>query len=177
VAADLGTVLGILKGLPMAYQRDLQETVQPLLDGADQLGASLAVMTGLVASLRFDVERMAAAAATGFTSATAVADALVELGVPFRVAHRVVGAVVRERESAGATSLEATPDEVWRAALAAADEAVTTALAADAAVPERLRRAATVEAALARADVIGGTAPARVAAELARARERLGDPG
>ena len=177
VAADLGTVLGILKGLPMAYQRDLQETVEPLLDGADQLAACLAVMAGFVASLRFDVERMAAAAASGFATATAVADVLVELDVPFRVAHRVVGAVVREQESADATSLEATPDDVWRAALAAADDPVATALAADAAVPERLRRAATVEAALARADVIGGTAPARVAAELARARERLGDPG
>jgi argininosuccinate lyase len=120
---------------------------------------------------------MAAAAATGFTTATAVSDVLVEMGVPFRVAHHVVGEVVRRQESAGATSLEATPDEVWRAALAAADEPVAAGLAADATVPERLRRAATVQASLARADVIGGTAPGRVAAELARARERLGDPG
>ncbi len=177
VAGDLATVLGVLKGLPLAYQRDLQETVGPLLDGAAQLDASLAVMAGFVASLHFDTARMAAAAATGFTTATAVADVLVEMGVPFRVAHHVVGEVVRGQESAGATSLEATPDEVWRAALAAADDPVAVGLAADATVAERLRRGATVEASLARADLIGGTAPGRVAAELARARERLGDPG
>ena len=111
VAGDLATVLGILKGLPLAYQRDLQETVGPLLDGAAQLDASLAVMTGFVAALRFDTARMAAAAATGFTTATAVSDVLVEMGVPFRVAHHVVGEVVLRQESAGATSLEGTPDE------------------------------------------------------------------
>ena len=176
VAGDLATVLGILKSLPLAYQRDLQETVGPLLDGALQLDSSLAVMTGFVAALRFDTARMAAAAATGFTTATAVSDVLVEMGVPFRVAHHVVGEVVLEQESAGATSLEGTPDDVWRTALAAADDPVAVALADDPAVPERLRRAATVEASLARADVIGGTAPGRVATELARARKRLGEP-
>ncbi len=174
VAGDLATVLGILKGLPLAYQRDLQETVAPLLDGAVQLDACLAVMAGLIGSLRFDAARMAAAAAGGFTTATAVSDVLVELGVPFRVAHQVVGTVVRAQESAGATNLEGTPDAVWRAALAAGDDPVAVALSADATIPDRLRRAATVEAALARADVIGGTAPTRVAAELARVRARLG---
>jgi len=175
VAGDLAAVLGILKGLPLAYQRDLQETVGPLLDGAAQLDACLAVMAGFVASVRFETARMAVAAAAGFTTATAVADVLVELGVPFRVAHHVVGEVVGRQGSAGATDLEGTPDEVWKVALAAAGDAVAAALAADAAVPERLRRAAAVPAALARADVVGGTAPGRVAAELKRARERLGD--
>jgi len=177
VAGDLATVLGILKSLPLAYQRDLQETVPPLLDGAAQLEATLGVMAGFVGTLRFDTARMAAAAATGFTTATAVSDVLVEMGVPFRAAHHVVGAVVRRQEKAGATGLDRTPDEVWGAALAEADDPVAVALAADPAVPERLRRAATVEASLARADVVGGTAPGRVAAELSRARERLDDPG
>jgi argininosuccinate lyase len=119
---------------------------------------------------------MAAAASAGFTTATAVSDVLVELGVPFREAHQVVGAVVRVQESAGASNLEGTPDAVWQAALAAADDPAAAALATDATIPDRLRRAATVEASLARADVIGGTAPARVSAELARVRARLGDP-
>ena len=134
-------------------------------------------MAGLVAALRFDTARMAAAAAGGFTTATAVSDVLVELGVPFRAAHQVVGAVVRVQEAAGATNLESTPDGVWQAALAEAADPVAAGLATDATIPDRLRRAASVEAALARADVIGGTAPGRVAAELARVRARLGPPG
>ncbi|HTS14066.1 MAG TPA: argininosuccinate lyase [Candidatus Sulfotelmatobacter sp.] len=174
VAGDLATVLGLLKGLPLAYQRDLQETVGPLLDGVHQLDACLAVMAGFVASVRFDTARMAAAAAGGFSTATAVADVLVDQGLPFRVAHGVVGAVVARQEAAGATSLERTPDDVWRAALQAAPDPTAAALAADPALPERLRQGATVAASLARADVRGGTAPRRVSAELARARRRLG---
>ncbi|MFI5262715.1 MAG: argininosuccinate lyase, partial [Candidatus Limnocylindrales bacterium] len=173
LAGHLGTVLGILKGLPLAYQRDLQETVPPLLDGAAQLEACLAVMTGLVASVRFDGGRMGAAAG-GFTSATAVADVLVERGLPFRVAHHVVGGVVAAVEANGGTSLEGASDETWHAALVGVDDATAAVLAGDTALPDALRRAATVPAALARADVIGGTAPRRVAAELARARERIG---
>ena len=131
----------MLKGLPLAYQRDLQEDKRPLFDGAAQLDASLAVMAGLRRRARGSTRaRMRGRRREGFTTATAVADALVEMGVPFRVAHHVVGEVVRRQESAGATSLEGTPDEVWRTALAAADDPVAVALAADAAVPERLRR-------------------------------------
>ena len=177
VAGELATVLGILKGLPLAYQRDLQETVGPLLDGAAQLDASLAVMTGFVAALRFDTARMAAAAATGLH------DRHGRVGCARRDGRAVPGGPPRRRGGRPAAGVGGG-DRAWRArpmrsgdtALAAAEDPLAVGLADDGAVPERLRRAATVEASLARADVIGGTAPARVATELARARKRLGEP-
>ena len=172
VAGNLTTCLILLKGLPLAYQRDLQETVLPLLDGAAALEASLAVLTGLVGSLEVDIERMASAAASGHTTATAVADSLVERGVPFRAAHEIVGSVVKSIERTGRT-LEGTEDGVWRGALAGSADPKAQDLATDAGLPAHLRRAATVEAALARPDVVGGTAPGRVAAALAAARQRL----
>ncbi len=172
VAGNLTTCLMLLKGLPLAYQRDLQETVLPLLDGAAALEASLAVLTGLVGSLEVDIERMASAAASGHTTATAVADSLVERGVPFRAAHEIVGSVVKSIERTGRT-LEGTEDGVWRGALAGSADPKAQDLATDAGLPAHLRRAATVEAALARPDVVGGTAPGRVAAALAAARQRL----
>ena len=172
VAGNVTTCLMLLKGLPLAYQRDLQETVPPLLDGAATLEASLAALTGLVGSLEVDIERMASAAASGHTTATAVADSLVERGVPFRAAHEIVGSVVKSIERTGRT-LEGTEDGVWRGALAGSADPKAQDLATDAGLPAHLRRAATVEAALARPDVVGGTAPGRVAAALAAARQRL----
>src|SRR5207245_10813666 len=79
--------------------------------------ARLAVPTGLVRSLEVDIERMPSAAASGHTTATAVADSLVERGVPFRAAHEIVGSVVKSIERTGRT-LEGTEDGVWRGALA-----------------------------------------------------------
>jgi argininosuccinate lyase len=172
VAGSLATVLGILKGLPLAYQRDLQETVQPLMDGAAQLGTSLAVMAGVVASLEVDEARLRAAADDGLSTATAAADLLVERGVPFRVAHRIVGAVVRQVEAAGGR-LEEARDPVWHDALIAAGDPTAEELASDAAIGAALRRATTLEVALGRPDLVGGTAPRRVAAALAEARRRL----
>ena len=162
----------MLKGLPLAYQRDLQETVPPLLDGAAQLEASLVVMAGLLASLEVDEARMRAAADDGLSTASAAADLLVELGVPFRVAHRIVGSAIRELEATGAR-LDAAPDELWRGGLAASDDPSAASLADDPDVPGALRAATTLDASLARADVIGGTAPGRVAEALAAARARL----
>jgi argininosuccinate lyase len=131
-------------------------------------------MTGLIGGLRVDAQRMTAAAGDGYTTATAVADTLVELGVPFRSAHGIVGGLVAAAESADIT-LDALPDEAIADALRASDDALAVRLAEDVAVAERLRQAATVEGALARFDVIGGTAPGRVAAELDRAEARLAE--
>jgi argininosuccinate lyase len=172
VAGSLATVLGILKGLPLAYQRDLQETVPPLLDGAIQLGTSLAVMTGVVASLDVDDARLRAAADDGLSTATAAADLLVERGVPFRTAHRIVGSVVRQLEPAGGR-LDEAADRVWHDALMAAGDPTAEALASDTAIGSALRNATTLEVALGRPDLVGGTAPRRVAAALAEARRRL----
>ena len=104
VIGALTAMLTLLKGLPLAYQRDLQEDKPPLFAAVGTLEASLAVMAGLVATLAVDRGRMRAAAEEGFTTATAVADALVRRGVPFRVAHHVVGRLVAEAERGG-TSL------------------------------------------------------------------------
>ena len=101
VIGHLVAVLTLLKGLPGGYQRDLQEDKPPLFDALAVLESSLRVMTGVVATLHVDEARMRAAATTGYTTATAVADALVERGVPFREAHHIVGTLVARAEAAG----------------------------------------------------------------------------
>jgi argininosuccinate lyase len=115
---------------------------------------------------------MRAAAAAGYTTATAVADALVRRGVPFRVAHHVVGHLVAAAESQG-IGLDELPDASIVAALAGAGDPVAEALAGEAAIAAAVREAAAIEGALAGCDVVGGTAPARVASALAAARARL----
>jgi argininosuccinate lyase len=120
---------------------------------------------------------MRAAADEGFTTATAVADALVGRGLAFRSAHHVVGALVAAAEARG-VELAAVTDEEVASAFGSVDDDVAVALAMDAgrSVGDVVRSAASVEGAIAAADVIGGTAPSRVRAALAAARERLG-PG
>ena len=171
--AALTATLGILKGLPLAYQRDLQEGVRPLLDSVASLEASLGVMTGLIETLTVDRERMRAAADEGFITATAVADALVGHGLAFRTAHHVVGALVALADTRG-TRLDAITDDEVAATLRDAGDETATKLADDRSIGAALRSAALIEGALAAADVIGGTAPARVRAALTAARERLG---
>jgi argininosuccinate lyase len=173
VSGHLVAVLGLLKGLPGGYQRDLQEDKAPLFDGLAVLEASLRVMAGVVGSLVVDEDRMRASATAGFTTATSVADALVELGVPFRAAHHVVGALVAHAEASG-LQLWDVDDEAIVSILAASDDEVARSLASDGAVPGQLREAARLVSALARPDVIGGTTPARVEAALRDAVKRLG---
>ena len=157
---QLAGMLATIKGLPLAYQRDLQESVAPLFEGMAVLESSLRVMAGMIGSVAFRPERMRAAALEGFITATSVADTLVERGLPFRDAHGVVGALVAEAERRGCR-LEELPDEAY----AALDDLPATA--------DELRAAATLEAAIARPRVVGGTAPDRVAEALAPARARL----
>lgn len=170
----LTTVLTLLKGLPLAYQRDLQDDKPPLFEAVATLEASLAIMAGLVGTLSVDRARMGAAAGAGYTTATAVADALVRRGVAFRSAHQVVGALVATAEAAGIASLAGVDDATIVAALSASDDEVARGLAGDTGVADGLRAAASVEGALAASDVIGGTAPDRVRAALIAARLRLG---
>ena len=172
VIGSLTGLLALLKGLPLAYQRDLQEDKPPLFEACATLEASLDVMAGMVETLTVDRAAMRRAADEGYITATAVADALVRRAVPFRVAHHAVGRLVAvaERRGIGLADLE---DAEIGAALAETGDPTALALAGDASLPGELRAAATVEAALASCDVIGGTAPGRVAAALAAARERL----
>ncbi len=173
VTGHLVAALTMLKGLPGGYQRDLQEDKPPLIDALAVLESSLRVMAGLVTTLQVDEARMLAAATAGYTTATAVADALVELGVPFREAHHIVGSLVARAEASGVELTDLADDDV-HAVLSASPEATATALAPDADIATRLREAARLESALARPDVIGGTAPIRVHHELDAAARRLG---
>ncbi len=172
VSAALGALLGLLKGLPLAYQRDLQEDKRPLFESVATLDASLRVMAGLLDTLVVDTDAMRAATEDGATTATAVADALVRRGVPFRTAHHVVGGFVARAEADG-LALGELADETIADGLRASDDATARSLAADPEAPGALRMAAAIEAALAACDVVGGTAPDRVRAALAEAEARL----
>ena len=175
VIGELTGSLALLKGLPLAYQRDLQEDKPPLFASVRALEDSLEVMAGLVETLAIDQARMREAADEGYTTATAVADALVRAGLPFRTAHHVVGTLVAAAEGRGVT-LDAVTDDEIASALAGADDSVASDLVGNAEIGAAIRDAAMVEAALAALDVHGGTAPNRVLEQLARARARLG-PG
>ncbi|HET7702814.1 MAG TPA: argininosuccinate lyase [Candidatus Limnocylindrales bacterium] len=169
----LTAVLALLKGLPLGYQRDLQEDKPPLFAAVGAYEASLRVIAGLVATVAIDRERMAEAAADGYTTATTLADGLVRRGVPFRAAHHVVGALVGRAEREGIPALADVPAAVLAELLASSDDSAARALGADREAAAELLAGATVERSLAAADVIGGTAPGRVAAAIAAARGRL----
>jgi argininosuccinate lyase len=177
VIAALTAMLGILKGLPLGYQRDLQEDKPPLFGAVAAYEASLGIMAGLVATLAIDRDRMREAADDGYTTATAVADALVRRGVPFRAAHHVVGSLVGQAERDGVPTLAALPDAAIGDALRGSDDPLARSLGDETGIGEALRAAASVEGSLAAADVVGGTAPKRVAAALSAARARLDGAG
>ena len=98
---DLTGLLATLKGLPLAYNRDLQEDKEPLFDAVDQVSLALAAMAGMFDSLTFDQDRMQAAADTPYAAATDLAEHLVMQGTPFRDAHAMVGALVRNALAGG----------------------------------------------------------------------------
>lgn len=173
VIGQLAGALALIKGLPLGYQRDLQELRPPLMGAATTLAASLGVMSGMVRSLHVDGERMRRAADDGYTTATALADALVEDGVAFRAAHHIVGELVRRAEADG-VELGALEEAIVREALEASADEHAARLAQDPDAPTRLQSTASVEMAIARCDVVGGTAPQRVHAELVAAAARLG---
>ncbi len=172
VVGALTGMLALLKGLPLAYQRDLQEDKAPLFGSVATLEASLLVLVGLIDTLSVDRERMREAATEGYTTATAVADALVRRGVPFRAAHHVVGSLVAQAEEAE-IGLDEVPDAMIGLALGASGEPQAASLASDPGIAEVLRAAARLDGALAASDVVGGTAPVRVRSALAAARDRL----
>jgi len=153
---NLSGLLATLKGLPLAYNRDLQEDKEPVFDSVDTLEVLLPAFTGMVATLRFDTERMSALAPQGFSLATDVAEWLVRTGVPFRVAHEVAGACVRRCEELGVALDELTDEQ-----LAGIDPSLT----AD------VRAVLTVEGSVASRNARGGTAPPQVAAQLAELRK------
>ena len=113
VIGDLTGILATMKGLPLSYNRDLQEDKEPLFDAVEQTSLGLAAMTGLYATMTFDVERMQQAADSPVAAATDLAELLVERGMPFREAHALVGGLVRdslERHVPLAELVEAHPE-------------------------------------------------------------------
>jgi argininosuccinate lyase len=94
VYGDLVSIMTLLKGLPMTYNRDLQEDKEPLFDAVDTVRDCLAIFTEMLVHTKFNAERMRAAAGGGFSTATDVAEYLVQQGVPFRRAHEIVGRIV-----------------------------------------------------------------------------------
>jgi argininosuccinate lyase len=166
---NLTGLLATLKALPLAYDRDLQEDKEPVFDTVDQLLTLLPAVTGLVATLQFDTERLAAAAPVGFALATDVAEWLVRQGVPFREAHEVSGEVVAYCEERGIGLPDVTDDQ-----LAEIDARLT---------PD-VRGVLSVRGALAARSAVGGTSPERVTEQRAALADLVhtqaawaGDPG
>ena len=158
IAASLGTLLGVTHALPLAYSKDLQEDKEPLFDAADTLETSLEVAERLLAGLRFDRERLAAAAGDELGAATDVADLLVRRGLPFREAHGVVGGLVREALASGRRLSELTREELANHSELFDDEYY-----------EVLDPSRWIESKRS----VGGTAAARVAEQVVAAREEL----
>jgi argininosuccinate lyase len=146
-----------MKGLPLAYSKDMQDDKPPVFEAHDLLALSIAAMTGMVESATFRTERMRAVAEAGFATATDLADWLVrEAGLPFREAHHVTGRAVKRAEDLG-IALDALSIEDLKAIDARIDDRVYGVLSVDASVASRTS--------------FGGTAPANVRAAIRAARE------
>jgi argininosuccinate lyase len=157
---DLAGLLATLKSLPLAYNRDLQEDKEPVFDAVDTLELLLPAFAGMVATLRFDADRLESLAPQGFSLATDIAEWLVRRGVPFRTAHEVAGACVRECESRGIELWGLSDDDL---------SAISPQLTPD------VRGVLSVRGSLATRSAKGGTAPGRVAEQLDRLQQQLGD--
>ncbi len=155
---NLAGLLATLKALPLAYNRDLQEDKEPVFDSVRTLETVLPAFAGMVATLRFDTERMAALAPQGFSLATDVAEWLVKRGVPFRDAHEISGQLVRVCEENGIELHEVTDEQL---------ETVSAHL-----TPE-VREVLSVEGSVASRTGAGGTAPVRVSEQRAELIERV----
>ncbi|MGN6122627.1 MAG: argininosuccinate lyase [Sphingomonas oligoaromativorans] len=155
----LTALMVTMKGLPLAYSKDMQDDKPPVFEAHDLLALSIAAMTGMIETLTFRIDRMRAAAEAGFSTATDLADRLVRIaGVPFREAHHITGTVVKLAEGKGCALSDLTLGEL-QAVDARIDEGVKAALSVDASVAARASE--------------GGTAPARVREAVAKARAIL----
>ncbi len=153
----------IIKGLPLTYAKDLQDDKATLFEAHDALALSLAAMTGMIETLEFRTDRMRAVAASGFSTATDLADWLVrECGTPFRDAHHIVGACVKRAEALG-VDLAQLP--------------LAEAQAIDARVTADALAALTIDASVASRTSYGGTAPVQVEGQVARWFARLAKDG
>jgi argininosuccinate lyase len=160
VVGRLVTVYGVLHGLPLTYNKDLQEDKEPLFDATDTLELGLRVASEMLGEIRFDRDRMASAASDEFIAATDIADQLVRQGVPFREAHGIVGGIVRGAIDRGKKLSELTEEELSE-----------LAPQLDGRYYELLEQGAWLESKVS----TGGTALARVRDQLAQARHVLAE--
>ena len=158
VYGELMNMLTNLKGLPLAYNRDLQEDKLAVINATAIVLPTLEIFAAMLPGLEFRLDRMRQAAGAGYALATDVADYLVKKGMPFRQAHGVVGSLVRECEERGC-ELNELPLETYRAASELFEADVLEI---------------TIDSALAARDIPGGTAPGRVRAAARSLRDRVG---
>ena len=159
VIGALTALLVVMKGLPLAYGKDMQEDKEPVFDAADTLALCLAATTGMVRDMRPDVDALRAATAGGFLTATDLADWLVRvLGLPFRQAHHATGAIVQCAAARGCTLADLSLAEMQKI---------------EPRITKDIYDVLSVEKAVHSRESLGGTAPARVKAAVAAARERF----
>ncbi|MTH63321.1 argininosuccinate lyase [Paracoccus shanxieyensis] len=166
IRAKIGRILGaavalfvVMKGLPLAYSKDMQEDKEQVFDAADNLMLAVAAMTGMLADLSANKDRLEAAAGSGFSTATDLADWLVrEAGLPFRDAHHATGALVAMAEQAGVDLPELTLQQMQ---------------SVNPAITEDVFKVLGVHNSVASRMSYGGTAPAQVRAQIARWKEKL----
>ena len=156
--ANATSLVMSVKGLPLAYNKDLQETQQPVFAAAGQVSSMLRVATGFMATVEFEYPRMQRAATRGFMNAMAAAAHLVRQGVPFRRAHELVGKAVRLCLEKSCELEQLSPEDFALCGIRA---------------DQQFYDALTLANVLAIHDVEGGTAPARVRQALHAAKERL----
>ena len=160
IVGCLTSLMITMKGLPLAYSKDMQDDKPPVFEAAGLLTLCIAAMTGMVEATTFRTDRMRAAAELGYATATDLADWLVrQAGIPFREAHHITGSAVKLAESRG-IALDQLP--------------LADLQAIDARVDERVYAALSVEASVAARASYGGTAPEQVKARVAEARVALG---
>ncbi len=163
IAGAFQTLLMVMKGLPLAYSKDMQEDKEAVFDALDAYALSLEVMTGMVAALDIDAAAMGKAAGAGFSTATDLADWLVRVrGLPFREAHHITGRIVAMAEARG-TSLADLPLEAMKQVEPGITEDVFSVLSVERSVVSRTS--------------FGGTAPANVRQQIAWWRDRLHPSG
>jgi argininosuccinate lyase len=149
----------VMKGLPLAYSKDMQEDKEQVFDAAENLELALAAMTGMVRDMTVNAEKMKAAAGAGYSTATDLADWLVrKLGLPFREAHHVTGRVVALAEQKGC--------DLWNLPL-------EELKAIHPEITSEIFDVVTVEASVASRKSYGGTAPEQVRRQIAWWRERI----
>ena len=159
IVGALVGLLTVMKGLPLAYSKDMQEDKEPVFDAAEALAVAVAAMTGMIGDISFDEARLAQAAGDGHTTATDLADWLVRvLGLPFRQAHHVTGELVQL-----ADQKDCTLAQLSLADMQTVEENITDAVF----------DVLTVENSVSSRTSYGGTAPDNVRAQVIRARERF----